>query len=64
LERPQTRYARSGELAIADQVHGSGDCDLVFSGSGASNIETIWQIREASELFERLGIDATDALAL
>ena len=36
-------------------MHGSGDRDLVFSGSNASNIETVWQIPEAAELFERLG---------
>ncbi len=55
MERPQTHYARSGELAIAYQVHGSGDHDLLMSGGPSSNIETVWSLPEAARLFERLG---------
>ena len=55
MDRPQTRYARSGELAIAYQVHGSGDHDLLLNGGTASNIETVWSIPEAARLFDRLG---------
>jgi class 3 adenylate cyclase len=55
VDRPQTHYARSGELAIAYQVHGSGDHDLLLSGGTASNIETLWNIPEAAWLFDRLG---------
>jgi class 3 adenylate cyclase/pimeloyl-ACP methyl ester carboxylesterase len=55
VQRPPTRYARSGELAIAYQVHGSGDRDMLVSGGSASNIETMWDIPEAAQLFERLG---------
>ncbi len=55
MERPLTHYARSGELAIAYQVHGSGDKDLLFNHGTASNIETAWQLPEAVRLFERLG---------
>jgi pimeloyl-ACP methyl ester carboxylesterase len=55
VERPQTRYARSGELAIAYQVHGSGDHELLFSSSSTSNIATIWDIPEAARLLDRLG---------
>ena len=46
---PETKYARSGELAIAYQVHGDGPCDLLFSGTTASNVETVW-IRTQFEL--------------
>jgi class 3 adenylate cyclase len=52
---PETRYARSGELAIAYQVHGDGPHDLLFSGTTASNVETVWAMPEAHRLFERLG---------
>jgi class 3 adenylate cyclase len=52
---PSTRYARSGELAIAYQVHGSGEHDLLFSGTTASNVETAWHVPEARRLFERMG---------
>lgn len=55
MESPQTHYARNGELAIAYQVHGSGDHDLLFSGATASNIGAIWDFPEAVRLFERLG---------
>ena len=52
---PETKYARSGELAIAYQVHGDGPCDLLFSGTTASNVETVWTLPEAHRLNERLG---------
>ena len=55
MTRPETRYARSGELAIAYQVHGSGDRDLLVNSGTASNIETVWDIPEAARFFERLG---------
>ena len=52
---PKTKYARSGELAIAYQVHGDGPYDLLFSGTTASNVETVWTLPEAHRLNERLG---------
>ena len=55
MERPETHYARSGEIAIAYQVHGSGRHDILLSGGASSNVETAWLLPEASELFERLG---------
>ena len=55
MEIPETRYVRSGEIAIAYQVHGSGPHDLLFSGASASNVETIWNLPEAVHLLERLG---------
>jgi class 3 adenylate cyclase len=55
MKIPETRYVRSGEIAIAYQVHGEGEHDLVFSGTTASNVETSWYIPEARRFFERLG---------
>jgi len=55
MRLPDTKYARSGELAIAYQVHGDGPYDLLFGGSAASNVETVWTLPEAQRLFERLG---------
>jgi class 3 adenylate cyclase len=52
---PDTHYVRNGEIAIAYQVHGEGRYDLVMSGSTASNLETVWHLPQAHELFERLG---------
>lgn len=55
MQIPETRYVRSLGISIAYQVHGSGQADLLFSGTAASNIETIWTLPEAARLFERLG---------
>ena len=55
MDRPKTRYARSDDLAIAYQVHGSGDHDLLFSSGPFSNVGTVWEFPEAHRLFERLG---------
>jgi class 3 adenylate cyclase len=55
VDRPKTRYARSGDIRIAYQVHGSGAHDIVFIGGSQANLETAWQFPEAVRLFERLG---------
>jgi len=55
VDRPKTRYARSGNLWIAYQVHGSGAHDIVFIGGTQANLKTTWQFPEAVRLFERLG---------
>jgi len=55
VDRPKTRYARSGDLRIAYQVHGSGPHDIVFIGGTQASVETAWQFPEAVRLFERLG---------
>ena len=55
MERPETHYARSGEIAIAYQVHGNGPHDILFTSGAASNVDSIWLLPEAVELFERLG---------
>src|SRR5829696_3575306 len=55
VDRPKTRYARSGDLRIAYQVHGSGPHDIVFIGGTQASVETAWQFPEAMRLFERLG---------
>jgi class 3 adenylate cyclase len=55
VQRPETHYARSGEIAIAYQVHGDGPHDILFTSGAASNVDSIWLLPEAVELFERLG---------
>jgi class 3 adenylate cyclase len=54
VDVPETRYARSGELAIAYQVHGSGEHDLLFSVS-FGHLDAAWRFPEALRLFKRLG---------
>lgn len=40
--RPDTHYARSGDLSIAYQVFGDGEEDLVFVPGWISNIDLFW----------------------
>lgn len=54
MDRPKTRYARTGELSIAYQVHGEGEHDILFNGTVAANVDTAWRFPEAVRLFERL----------
>src|SRR3954466_1697978 len=51
---PTTRYARSGELAIAYQVLGSGALDLVLAPGFISNLEWGWHEPGLRRYLERL----------
>jgi pimeloyl-ACP methyl ester carboxylesterase len=51
---PVTRYARSGDLAIAYQVVGSGDVDLVMAPGFVSHLEWSWQEPSLRRFLERL----------
>jgi pimeloyl-ACP methyl ester carboxylesterase len=51
---PTTRYARSGDLAIAYQVLGSGNLDLVVAPGFVSNLEWGWQEPSLRRYLERL----------
>ncbi len=54
MERPQTRYAKNGEIAIAYQVLGEGPLDLVMVPALVSNIELSWDLPFFTEFLERL----------
>ena len=51
---PETRYARSGDVQIAYQIHGEGALDLVHAGGPASHLDVIWENPGASRYLERL----------
>jgi pimeloyl-ACP methyl ester carboxylesterase len=53
--RPETRYARSGDVHIAYQVVGDGPFDIVFVQGFISNLEVHWEDPGLSHLFNRLG---------
>ena len=53
--RPETRYAKSGEVHIAYQTSGSGPLDLVFVPGFVSHLELAWDNLIAAHSFERLG---------
>jgi class 3 adenylate cyclase len=51
---PETRYARSGGVAIAYQVIGEGPIDLVFAPGFVSNIELGWTVPNRGEFLRGL----------
>ena len=52
--RPETRYAKSGDLNIAYQVVGDGPVDLVYVPGWISNVELNWEEPSLAYVLERL----------
>jgi class 3 adenylate cyclase len=52
--RPETRYARSGEVSIAYQVVGEGDLDLVLVFPFVSHLDLNWESPFQAAFIERL----------
>lgn len=55
MERPETRYARSGDIGIAYQEFGEGDLDLVVAFPFVSHLDLIWEFPAPSRFLQRLG---------
>jgi class 3 adenylate cyclase len=53
--KPETRYAKSGDMHIAYQVFGEGDLDLVLVNGYITHIELIWEHEPAARFLEGLG---------
>ena len=53
--RPDTRYARSGDVHIAWQVFGEGDTNLVIVPPFVSHIENFWDQPDCARWLSRLG---------
>jgi len=53
--RPETKYARSGDVHIAYQVTGSGSLDLVYVPGFVSHLELAWDAPATAHMFDRLG---------
>jgi class 3 adenylate cyclase len=53
--RPETKYARSGDLGIAYQVYGEGEIDLVVAFPFVSHLDLLWESPAQSRFMERLG---------
>src|SRR5215470_9467644 len=43
MERPETRYAWNGDVALAYQVVGAGSVDLVYLEGYASHVDMNWE---------------------
>jgi pimeloyl-ACP methyl ester carboxylesterase/DNA-binding CsgD family transcriptional regulator len=52
--RPETRYAKSGDVHIAYQIVGEGPLDLVFVNGFISNLEQQWDDPGFAHLLSRL----------
>ena len=53
MERPPTRFARSGDAMIAYQVVGEGELDLVLVGGPASHLDLQWEDPFSARAIER-----------
>lgn len=53
--RPDTRYARSGDVHIAWQAFGEGDANLVVVPPFVSHIENFWDQPDCARWLSRLG---------
>jgi class 3 adenylate cyclase len=53
--RPETRYARSGNVGIAYQVIGDGDLDLVLAFPFVSHLDLLWENPAQAHFMRRLG---------
>jgi class 3 adenylate cyclase len=54
LIRPETKYARSGDVHIAYQVFGSGDLDVVLVPGFVTHVELFWEQEPVARAFESL----------
>lgn len=55
MTRPETRYARSGDVHLAFQVHGDGPIDIVVVPGFVSNVDQAWDMPGTARLLSRLG---------
>jgi pimeloyl-ACP methyl ester carboxylesterase len=54
MHRPETRYAKSGDVSIAFQIVGDGPFDLVFAPGFVSNLEYGWEEPTLESFYRRL----------
>ena len=52
---PRTKYARSGDVAIAYQVTGQGPLDLVWAPGTMSHLDLDWEMPLRAMFLEKLG---------
>ncbi len=54
MNRPETRYARSGEVHVAYQITGSGPIDMVRAPGTVSHLDLDWERPEAVRNIETM----------
>ena len=55
MQRPRTKYAKSGDVSVAYQVFGSGAVDLVYVPGWISDVEAAWEEPQFAQFLRRLG---------
>src|SRR3954454_676822 len=55
MRRPETRYARSGDVHVAYQVFGEGELDLVLVPGFITHVELVWEHEPFARGLEALG---------
>src|SRR3954454_10643985 len=55
MARPETRYARSGDVHIAYQAFGEGELDLVMVPGFVTHVELIWEAEPSARFLDVLG---------
>lgn len=55
LQKPETHYAKSGEVYIAYQVNGSGPFDMVLAPGTTSHLDLDWERPLRAEFLDKLG---------
>ena len=55
MDRPETRYARSGDVHVAFQVSGDGPVDLVWTPGTVSHLDLDWEYQPRARLLRNLG---------
>jgi class 3 adenylate cyclase/pimeloyl-ACP methyl ester carboxylesterase len=55
LQKPETHYAKSGDVYIAYQVSGSGPFDLVLAPGTVSHLDLDWERPARAEFLNKLG---------
>src|SRR5258707_14273295 len=53
--KPETNYAKSGDVYIAYQVNGSGAFDLVWAPGTFSHLDMDWEFPMRADFFLKLG---------
>jgi class 3 adenylate cyclase len=54
IARPETKYAKSGEVHIAYQIFGEGDLDLVLVPGFTTHVELAWEYEPSARFLEGL----------
>lgn len=53
MQRPETRYARSGDVHVAYQTLGDGPMDVLFVDQWWSNVDSQWELPPLARMLER-----------